>query len=176
MLGARSRSSSTCASLGSSRKRASPAPSLCPWAKCPLASKSSIADRTSSPSATTAGAASRWQCSWKKRVSQESIIWREEWMPGREPSTRRSRFIRHWAFVLAAVALPAAAEDLLQVYREAQRYDAVYGAARFSLDAGRERIPQARALLLPSLGVTGSASRQDIDVKSSDQLIAPSFH
>lgn len=97
-------------------------------------------------------------------------------MPGRAPSIRRSRFIRGWVLLLTAVACPAAAEDLLQVYRDAQRYDAVYGAARFSLDAGRERIPQARALLLPSLGVTGSASRQDIDVKSSDQLIAPSFH
>ena len=61
-------------------------------------------------------------------------------MPGREPSIRRSRFIKGWASglaaALAAVAFPAAAEDLLQVYREAQRYDAVYGAARFSLEAG----------------------------------------
>ncbi|HZE60360.1 MAG TPA: TolC family outer membrane protein [Burkholderiales bacterium] len=74
------------------------------------------------------------------------------------------------------VALPAAAEDLLQVYRDAQRYDAVYGAARFSLDAERERIPQARALLLPSLSVSASAARTDLDVKSTNQTIAPSFH
>src|SRR3954468_7032755 len=96
-------------------------------------------------------------------------------MPGREPSIRRCRFIKHWVVLLAVVALPAGAEDLLQVYREAQRYDAVYGAARFSLDAGRERIPQARALLLPALNLSATASRQDIDVKSTDQLIAPSF-
>jgi len=100
-------------------------------------------------------------------------------MPGREPSIRRSHFIRRWsggiAAAFACVALPAGAEDLLQVYREAQRYDAVYGAARFSLDAGRERIPQGRALLLPSLTVSATASRSDIDVKSTDQLIAPSF-
>jgi outer membrane protein len=101
-------------------------------------------------------------------------------MPGREPSTRRCRFIRRWArgitAALAAVALPAAAEDLLQVYRDAQRYDAVYGAARFSLDAGRERIPQGRALLLPSLNLSATAARTDLDVKSTDQTIAPSFH
>src|SRR5437588_7592246 len=97
-------------------------------------------------------------------------------MPGRGPSIRRCRFIRGLAFALLAVALPAAAEDLLQVYREAQRYDAVYGAARFSLDAGRERIPQARALLLPSLSVSASAARTDLDVQSTDQAIAPSFH
>jgi len=50
--------------------------------------------------------------------------------------------------LLAVAAFPAAAEDLLQVYRDAQRYDAVYTGARYSLEAGRERIPQARALLL----------------------------
>ncbi len=101
-------------------------------------------------------------------------------MPGREPSTRRSRFIKGWASgltaALAVAACPAAAEDLLQVYRDAQRYDAVYGAARFSLDAGRERIPQGRALLLPTLGLSASAARTDLDVTSSDQLLAPSFH
>src|SRR5207253_8756313 len=114
---------------------------------------SSIAPRLSLPAVITAVAASKWPCSLKKPVSKKSIILREGWMPGREPSIRRSRFIRRWArgmtAALAAIALPAAAEDLLQVYREAQRYDAVYGAARFSLDAGRERIPQGRALLLP---------------------------
>jgi outer membrane protein len=76
---------------------------------------------------------------------------------------------------LAVVSLPAGAEDLLQIFRDAQRYDAVYGAARFSLDAGRERIPQARALLLPSLTLSGTASRTDLDVKSTDQTVAPSF-
>src|SRR3989441_12150043 len=123
-----------------------------------------------------AGAASRWRCSSKKRVSQKCITWWGAWMPGREPSIRRCRFIRAWAFVLAAAALPAAAEDLLQVYRDAQRYDAVYGAARFSLEAGRERIPQARALLLPSLNLTANAARQDINVTSTDTSVSPSFN
>jgi len=73
------------------------------------------------------------------------------------------------------VALPAAAEDLMQVYREAQRYDAVYGAARFSLEAGRERIPQGRALLLPSLNLTANAAAQRIELESSNQLVTPDF-
>src|SRR5262245_37590212 len=113
-----------------------------------------------------AAAACRWRSSWKKQVSQESIISWEESMPGREPSIRRSRFIRGWAFALAAVAFPAAAEDLLQVYRDAQRYDAVYGAARFSLDAGRERITQGRALLLPTVNFTANASAVRIEQES----------
>ena len=100
-------------------------------------------------------------------------------MPGREPSIRRSRFIRGWASGIAAafavVALPASAEDLLQVYRDAQRYDAVYGAARFSLDAGRERIPQGRALLLPTVGFTANAAAVRIEQSSENEVIAPPF-
>jgi outer membrane protein len=73
------------------------------------------------------------------------------------------------------LAFPAAAEDLLQVYRDAQRYDAVYAGARHALEAGRERIPQARALLLPSLSATANASAQHIDVESSNTAVTPSF-
>jgi outer membrane protein len=79
------------------------------------------------------------------------------------------------ALALAAAALPAAAEDLLQVYRDAQRYDAVYGAARFTLEAGRERIPQGRALLLPSLNLTANVAAQRIELESTQELIVPSF-
>src|SRR3954469_25038659 len=96
-------------------------------------------------------------------------------MLGREPSIRRSRFIRGWAFLLAALTLPARAEDLLQVYRDAQRYDAVYGAARFSLEAGRERIPQARALLLPAVTATANAAAVHIEQSSQNELLAPAF-
>src|SRR5580765_129536 len=96
-------------------------------------------------------------------------------MRGREPSIRRCRFIRLLPLAFAVAALPAAAEDLLQVYRDAQRYDAVYGAARFSLDAGRERIPQGRALLLPSLNLTANVAAQRIELESTQELIVPSF-
>ena len=84
-------------------------------------------------------------------------------MAGRGPSIRLYRFTRACAatgafgLVAAAAAMPAAAEDLLQVYRDAQRYDAVFASARYTLEAGRERIPQGRALLLPSLTLTGNA-------------------
>jgi outer membrane protein len=73
------------------------------------------------------------------------------------------------------VALPAAAEDLLQVYRDAQRYDAVYSSARYSLEAGRERIPQARALLLPSANITANVAATRIEQESNNELITPSF-
>ena len=58
-------------------------------------------------------------------------------MPGRAPLTRRFRLTS--AALLASASLGAGAEDLMQVYREAQGYDAVFAAARHNLEAGRDR-------------------------------------
>jgi outer membrane protein len=69
----------------------------------------------------------------------------------------------------------AAAEDLVQVYQDAVRYDAVYAAARHTLAAGRERLPQGRALLLPSLNLSGSGQLGRVDSDSRDPGIQPSF-
>jgi outer membrane protein len=79
------------------------------------------------------------------------------------------------AFALLGAAQPAAAEDLLQVYRDSQRYDATYSAARNTLAAGRERLPQGRALLLPTLNLSANATRQRLDVESREPTLSPSF-
>jgi outer membrane protein len=70
------------------------------------------------------------------------------------------------------LALPAAAQDLVQVYRDAKAYDAQYGAARYALQAGLEKLPQGRALLLPSLGFTGNmtSSRTETDPHNPSTL------
>jgi outer membrane protein len=47
------------------------------------------------------------------------------------------------------------------VYREAQANDARYAAARAELDAGREKLPQGRAGLLPAIGVTAGSAWND---------------
>ena len=102
-------------------------------------------------------------------------------MPGPGRSIRRFRLTRsqlgNWALgpLLALASGAALAEDLIQVYRDAQRYDAVYNGARYALEAGRERIPQARALLLPTLNATGNISSARNDVDSHDPTISPSF-
>jgi len=94
-------------------------------------------------------------------------------MGGPGPSIRRCRFTRALA-LLAALPLSAAAEDLLQVWRDAMSYDAVYSAARHAHEAGREKGPQGLALLLPSLNLTGSASRTRSEVDSRDPAVSPS--
>jgi outer membrane protein len=86
---------------------------------------------------------------------------------------RPSRFTS--ATLALLLPLAAAAEDLFQVYRDAQRYDAAYSSARQALEAGREKLPQGRALILPTLNLTGSATRSRFDVETTDTTLAPAF-
>ena len=99
-------------------------------------------------------------------------------MPGPGLSTQPCRLTSLRTVLAAVVAaiLPAgvAAQDLLQIYREALANDAVYAAARHSAEAGRERGPQGRALLLPTLGLTANAQRQRNELDSREPLIVPS--
>jgi outer membrane protein len=64
----------------------------------------------------------------------------------------------------AFLSLDAQAVDLIQVYQQALANDAVYASARASLAVGRERVPQGRAGLLPTVGLSGSFTRNDNDV------------
>jgi len=94
-------------------------------------------------------------------------------------SSRRAALVPRLALiaVLVAASLPGtvAAEDLLQVYRDARGYDAQYAAARHALEAGREKLPQGRALALPALNLSGITLYTDLDSNSRNPAIAPSF-
>ena len=74
--------------------------------------------------------------------------------------------------LLAALALPdiAPAADLLQVYRDAVRDDAQFAAARAQLDAVREKIPEARSALLPSLTFSAGAAHTNFDARYDKAL------
>jgi outer membrane protein len=73
--------------------------------------------------------------------------------------------IRWLAFALLLAPCIAQAEDLIEVYRDALRSDAQYAAARHTLDAGRERLPQGEALLLPNIGLSAGYNYGDATVK-----------
>ncbi len=77
--------------------------------------------------------------------------------------------------VLACAPLGAAAENLTQVYQDARGYDAQYAAARYALLAGLERVPQGRALLLPSVNLTANSTRSNLESDSKDTAVQPSF-
>jgi len=72
------------------------------------------------------------------------------------------------ALGLALVGRPAAGEDLMQIYREAQQNDPAIAAAKAQWLATQERLPQARAGLLPSVSLSGSTnlSTYDATIKS----------
>jgi outer membrane protein len=58
--------------------------------------------------------------------------------------------------------------DLLDVFRLAQRADTTYASARASWAATQERIPQARAGLLPLASISGSIQQNDRDIRFRD--------
>lgn len=75
---------------------------------------------------------------------------------------------RRSASALAVVALaalfaagPASASDLLQIYREALSNDQQFAAARANTEAGREKLPQARAAILPNIALSANTNWND---------------
>ncbi len=71
------------------------------------------------------------------------------------------------AVVCAAGTMAGAqAADLLGLYRDASTYDAQYASARAALNAGRQKLPQGRAGLLPTIGLSASTTHNDIDMQS----------
>ena len=53
--------------------------------------------------------------------------------------------------------------DLMAVYRDALAYDAQYASARAALEAGREKLPQGRAGLLPTVGFAANTTWNQLD-------------
>lgn len=68
-----------------------------------------------------------------------------------------------WVGMVAALcSQPAAAEDLLQIYRQSLDSDPVLKAAVAGREAAQEAKPQARALLLPNVGINAEQGRTSI--------------
>jgi outer membrane protein len=63
----------------------------------------------------------------------------------------------------ALFSLNAQAADLVQVYKQALANDATYASARAALAAGQERTVQGRSQLLPTVGLSGTALKNDGD-------------
>ncbi|MFO1413423.1 MAG: TolC family outer membrane protein [Burkholderiales bacterium] len=67
------------------------------------------------------------------------------------------------ALALLVSAGAASAEDLLQIYREAQKQDPAIASARSQWEATQERVPQARSTLLPQVSASGQANVNSYD-------------
>ena len=65
-------------------------------------------------------------------------------------------FRRSSLLLAVAFTAPLQAADIVQVYRDALANDAQYMAARATAEAGREKLPQGLAGLLPTLGASAN--------------------
>jgi outer membrane protein len=78
------------------------------------------------------------------------------------------------------VATPqlANAADLLSVYRDAINYDAQFAAARASVEAGREKLPQGRAGLMPSIiaGASTTWNENDVSLRSAVPTVSNAYN
>ncbi len=79
------------------------------------------------------------------------------------------------ALVCAAVATWAQAPvmDLKQVYQAALEQDATIRASRATADSGRERLPQARAGLLPQVSASAGRNNNNLDTTAPNILGTP---
>jgi outer membrane protein len=67
-----------------------------------------------------------------------------------------------WA---AFAAMPAAATDLVDVYRAALGQDAAFASARAAQQAGLEKQSQGRSVLMPNVNLTANSTYNDIGVQ-----------
>ena len=81
-----------------------------------------------------------------------------------------------WLLAAAFASTPALAVDLMQIYREAVANDPTFAAAQATLDAGREKMPQGRAGLLPSLTLSGSTVWNENEVKAAATTVKPHYN
>lgn len=80
------------------------------------------------------------------------------------------RFSTLIAGLLCAMASATQAEDLLQIYDIAVQSDPTIREAEQTLFATREVKPQARALLLPNVGISGTLDYQNVDASGTNAL------
>ena len=84
--------------------------------------------------------------------------------------------MRFWTILIALLLpLAAGAQSLQQVYGDARGYDAQFAAARFALLAGLEKLPQGRALILPTLNLAANATFTRLDLDSKNDVLLPPF-
>jgi outer membrane protein len=66
--------------------------------------------------------------------------------------------------LVATLALPAHGQSLIELYESARSYDATYQGARAQYEASLARAAQAKAGILPQVGLSAGASRTQLDV------------
>jgi outer membrane protein len=70
------------------------------------------------------------------------------------------------ALLISAAFVPGAqAANLMDIYRDALANDAALASARAAYLAGQEKLPQGRALLLPSINLSANTTWNEVDIQ-----------
>ena len=77
-----------------------------------------------------------------------------------------------YGFAMVSWAQPSVM-DLKQIYQAALEQDATIRASRAAADSGRERLPQAKASLLPQVSASASRNNNNLDTTAPNILGAP---
>ncbi|MET0542526.1 MAG: TolC family outer membrane protein [Variovorax sp.] len=88
----------------------------------------------------------------------------------------RPRLLTLPAALLVALALPAHAQSLVELYDAARGYDATYQGARAQYDASIARAAQAKAGILPAVGLSAGASHTEQDLSTEALSINRGFN
>ena len=77
--------------------------------------------------------------------------------------------------LLLALVIPStvSAADLLETFRAAQANDPVFAAARATRQAGQEKLPQGRALLMPNLSLSANSTFNDNTIQYRGATLLP---
>ena len=75
--------------------------------------------------------------------------------------------------LLAALGNGAQADDLLDIYHSAQSNDPVFSAARATQQAGQEKLPQGRALLMPNVNLNANSTYNDQTTQYRGAFLIP---
>ena len=96
-------------------------------------------------------------------------------VPAPSHRLRHGLRMRLLAASLSLFGVQAHAADLLQAFRDAMENDASFAAARAALQAGREKLPQGYAGLLPTITGSGNSNwnRGQMDYRAPSTSTGP---
>ena len=81
------------------------------------------------------------------------------------------RFLPITLAITAAFAGSAQAQSLMSLFETARSYDATYKAAQSQYTANLAKGDQAKALLLPTIGLSANVNKTDVDLIASAQTV-----
>jgi outer membrane protein len=81
------------------------------------------------------------------------------------------RFLPITLAISAAFAGSAQAQSLMSLYETARGYDAAYKAAQSQYTANLSKGDQAKALLLPTIGLSANVNKTDVDLIAAAQTV-----